>query len=693
LSVPFTISGTAVSGTDYAPITSPVTIPAGQASVVISVLQQNPATNKTVILTLNANAAYAVAAPGSATVNITYQTVTIVATDPNAVEIGPDTGTFTVSRTGSGGMAATVFFTISGTATNGVDYNSIANQLMLNPGQLSGTVTVTPISDGTTEGNETVILTVNPDPRYLVGTPGTATVTITDLPTVTIVATDASAGETGPDTGTFTVTRSFSTPAPFSVLYTISGTASNGVDYTTISSPLVLPLNQPSATITITPLSDALTEGPETVILTLTANAAYIVGTPNSATVTIADASSLPTVTIAATDATAQEPGNDTGTFTVTRTGATTAALSVAFTVSGTATSGSDYTALTAPLTIPAGSASATLTVTPLADAVIEGDETVIVTLGANAAYIVGSPSAATVTLKDQSVSIAATDANAAEPGNDTGTFTVTRTGSTVAALSVAFTVSGTATSGTDYTALTSPLTIAAGSATGTITVTPLADNVTDANETVIVTLSANAAYALGTSAATVTITDQTLSIAATDAVAGETGPDTGTFTITRTGSTVAALSVPFTISGTATNGTDYTTITSPATIAAGSATGTITVTPADRCTDRGQRDGDPDPERQCRLCPGHQFGHGEHRRCGVATDGVDRRHRRLGERGGPRHRHLHHQPHRRDDGGAERAVHGLGHRDQRHRLHVAHQPGEHPGGLGLGDADGDAVQ
>ena len=37
---------------------------------------------------------------------------------------------------------------------------------------------------------------------------------------------------------------------------------------------------------------------------------------------------------------------------------------------------------------------TATITVTPINDTAVEGDETVVVTLGANAAYTVGSPRA-----------------------------------------------------------------------------------------------------------------------------------------------------------------------------------------------------------------------------------------------------------------------------------------------------------
>ncbi|NWG04107.1 MAG: hypothetical protein HXY44_14735, partial [Syntrophaceae bacterium] len=105
-----------------------------------------------------------------------------------------------------------------------------------------------------------------------------------------------------------------------------------------------------------------------------------------------------PTVTIVATDNTATEAGPTTGYFTVTRTGATTSALTVYYTVGGTATSGSDYNALSNSVTIPAGSSSATITVTPINDTVVESDETVIVTLSANATYTRGSPYSATIT-------------------------------------------------------------------------------------------------------------------------------------------------------------------------------------------------------------------------------------------------------------------------------------------------------
>jgi len=109
----------------------------------------------------------------------------------------------------------------------------------------------------------------------------------------------------------------------------------------------------------------------------------------------------LPTVTVTANDPNAAEP-SDPGSFSVSRTGSTAAPLTVLYTVGGTATAGSDYTALSGSVTIPAGSASATITVTPIDDTIFESPpETVVVTLSANPAYTVGAPSSATVTIAD----------------------------------------------------------------------------------------------------------------------------------------------------------------------------------------------------------------------------------------------------------------------------------------------------
>ncbi len=83
----------------------------------------------------------------------------------------------------------------------------------------------------------------------------------------------------------------------------------------------------------------------------------------------------------------------------VSRSGSTTAALNVGYTVGGNATAGSDFVALGSSVTVPAGAASADITVTPINDTLVETAETVIVSLTSRPGLIVGSPGTVTVTI------------------------------------------------------------------------------------------------------------------------------------------------------------------------------------------------------------------------------------------------------------------------------------------------------
>jgi uncharacterized repeat protein (TIGR01451 family) len=106
------------------------------------------------------------------------------------------------------------------------------------------------------------------------------------------------------------------------------------------------------------------------------------------------------TVTVMATQPTAFEGGSQ-GELTFTRSGASNAAsLSISFSTSGTATSGVDYDPL-GVVTIPAGQNSVTRPVHALTDAVTDDGETVIVALQSTAEYTIGSPSQATVTIRE----------------------------------------------------------------------------------------------------------------------------------------------------------------------------------------------------------------------------------------------------------------------------------------------------
>ncbi len=111
-----------------------------------------------------------------------------------------------------------------------------------------------------------------------------------------------------------------------------------------------------------------------------------------------------PVVSIAAVDGSAAETlagqTANTGSYRITRTGSLTSPLTVNLARGGTATSGSDFFALPTSVTIPAGSASTTITLTPRDDSLVEGTETVVLFVANGTGYQAGA-GGATVSIFD----------------------------------------------------------------------------------------------------------------------------------------------------------------------------------------------------------------------------------------------------------------------------------------------------
>src|SRR6185369_2133729 len=120
-----------------------------------------------------------------------------------------------------------------------------------------------------------------------------------DLPLLTVTPTDSISGEQGPNTGTFTLTRSGDTSAPLLVNYLVTGTAISGADFNALPGSVVIPAGQINADVVVTPLTDSLLEGVETITIFVSSSPTYNIGTPNTATVFIQDAAQ-PTVRISA---------------------------------------------------------------------------------------------------------------------------------------------------------------------------------------------------------------------------------------------------------------------------------------------------------------------------------------------------------------------------------------------------------
>ena len=175
---------------------------------------------------------------------------------------------------------------------------------------------------------------------------------------------DASAGEPA-NHGQFIVTLSNPSDTDTIVSYSISGDATPGSDYTTLTGTVTILANSTTAVIDVSVLDENLLEDNETVTVTLTGinsgDADITLGGTVSDTVTITDDDTA-VVTIHANDASAIEPANH-GQFTVTLSNPSDTDTVVSYSISGDATPGSDYTTLTGTVTILANATTATINV------------------------------------------------------------------------------------------------------------------------------------------------------------------------------------------------------------------------------------------------------------------------------------------------------------------------------------------
>jgi hypothetical protein len=114
-------------------------------------------------------------------------TVRILATDGYAREgLPPNTATFRLQRSGPTSDALRVFYSIHGTASNGVDYVKLDDNAIIPAGHRSTGIVVRPIDDQKVERVETVVLrlepspALNPLPSYQIGQPARAGAIIVD---------------------------------------------------------------------------------------------------------------------------------------------------------------------------------------------------------------------------------------------------------------------------------------------------------------------------------------------------------------------------------------------------------------------------------------------------------------------------------------------------------------------------------
>uniref|UniRef100_UPI001CF86775 beta strand repeat-containing protein n=1 Tax=Xanthomonas sp. MWU16-30325 TaxID=2878096 RepID=UPI001CF86775 len=393
-------------------------------------------------------------------------------------------------------------------------------------------------------------------------------ITINPAISASIAVSPSSANEDSGTSFTYTVTLSQTSSSATTVNLTRSGTATSGTDYTGAVASIVVPANTASASFAITPVADTTVEADETVVISVASGSGYGIGSPSSATATIVN-DDFPNASIAVAPSSVAEDGATNLIYTVTLDQAAPNAVSVAFSVGGTATSGTDYAAVSSPLVINAGQTTGTITINPTADSTIEPDETVVLTLASGTGYNVGSPNSATGTIlnDDQpTLSINDVSVNEGNAGTTNATFTVSLSqpaGTGGVSFDIA-TADGTATAGVDYVASSlTGQTIPAGSSSATFTVLVNGDTLSEPNETFFVNVSNVTGASVGDGQGQGTIVnDDALPALSIDDVSvneGNSGTTTATFTVSLSAASGQTVSVNYiTADGTATAGSDY---------------------------------------------------------------------------------------------------------------------------------------
>jgi hypothetical protein len=412
LTVLYSFTGTATKNSDYIESGSgSVTLAPGvtTADVVVTVQNDDIAERlETIIFNVTANAAYDVGTPANATVTLT---------DDN------DDGNNVLLR---------YIFT---------DPASTASTFSRVPQVYSPDVSctdITPAAGLSGVGNSSATVVSAPNAGY-----------VNSMDTAT-TAVDAIAND---DYFEFTITPAFGksltlTELEFSAIYHIITSAGvNGTvfvrssldNYTTDLANTTLVRSEPFTTVNI-PLGAAFSQVPTPVTFRF-----YVYDDTDTLQdgVRVDDifvrgsAGPLPAgvqqVILTANDPQAAEPVGS-GEFTITRAGDISAPLTVSYGVGGTAVNGTDYTLIAEQLTLAAGVSSGTVTIMPIDELVLEGTESVTLSLLSSGGYTVFPPSTATVEITDD-------EANALRPA--TGTLTLIPATTTYNRLTVTITAEG----------------------------------------------------------------------------------------------------------------------------------------------------------------------------------------------------------------------------------------------------------
>lgn len=331
---------------------------------------------------------------------------------------GTGAQTVKVVRTGDISGSVSVDFTTSdGTAVAGSDYTLTTGTLNFGPGESSKNISI-PIADDNLfeNGNETFNVTLsNPTGGAIITMPST-TLTLQDndsKPSVFMASSGVriTEGDSGTQNVVVNVRLSNATIQTVTVNYaTSNGTATAGNDYVAASGTVTIPAGTTTVPINIAINGDLALEPDETFTVTLSnpTNVSFLNGSNTVVTIGNDDA----TLQLSSGSFTVSESAGE-AIVTVTRVGSTAKAATIEFastdaaglqscTVANSkASERCDYGTVVGTLRFAVGQSTRTFTIPIVDDALVEGDETLTVTLSGPTAVALGPTTVATITITD----------------------------------------------------------------------------------------------------------------------------------------------------------------------------------------------------------------------------------------------------------------------------------------------------
>ncbi len=420
----------------------------------------------------------------TAQVAVTFGSATLasIAQTSDGSEQALDTAVFRVTLdTAAPAGGTTVNYAIGGTTghNDGSDYNTLSGSVLVQSGQTTATITVTPVDDGFIEGTETVQLTVTSGTGYTVGSPSVATANIVDNETGIVL--DNTFNDVNMDVLQYDH-GAFAWLTPFSNETLVTG--SPGYVYGSRTSSGNFTMNYGSSY----PLQNDSYQ--------LTQDVSYLRFILKNVGATQSNAYSGISLHASWYDSTD-------------------------FTGGAINTGRHTYIAIN-NIPRPAIAAGTTYNLDIALSELVDGGDNFGQTGDAigylnlsNLFYSTGLANDADLRLigvefVTAPVASIARTSDGSEAGLSPAVFTVTLDPAPAVDTTVNYTVTGgTATSGTDYTAPSGSVIIAQGATTATISIAPLQDTAKELTESVIVTVASGTGYTVGTqSAATVNITD-----------------------------------------------------------------------------------------------------------------------------------------------------------------------------------------